>query len=68
MLKVKKELHPILLVIAMLVVCLTLPLTMVYIAFQSPDEIVLDEAVPLNKKQGLPSNSQMEKNELPETS
>lgn len=66
--KVKKELRPILLVITMLIVCLTLPVTMVYIAFQSPDEIVLDEAVPLNKKQGLPSNSHVEKIELPETS
>ena len=68
MLKIKKELHPILLVLAMLIMCLTLPITMVYISFQSTDEIVLDEAVPLNKKQGLPANSQIEKIEMLEIS
>ena len=65
--KIKHDLRPILLIIALLVMCLIIPVTMVYIAFQAPDDIVLDEAVPLNKKQGLPSNSDAEKNGMPET-
>ena len=65
--KIKQELCPILLVIALLVMCLIMPVTLVYISFQTTDEIVLDDSVPLNKKQGLPSNSHVDKIELPET-
>ena len=43
------------LILALLLMCLALPLTMVYISFQSTDESVLIEEEPLNKKQGLPN-------------
>ena len=42
------------LIFALLLMCLALPLTMVYISFQTTDESVLIDDEPLNKKQGLP--------------
>ena len=42
------------LIFALLLMCLALPLTMVYISFQTTDESVLIDEEPLNKKQGLP--------------
>lgn len=35
-------------------ISITIPIVMVTIALQSPDEIILQDEEPLNKKQGLP--------------
>ena len=51
----KQKLKRASLIFALLLMCLALPLTMVYISFQSTDESVLIDEEPLNKKQGLPS-------------
>ena len=53
--KLKQKLKRGSLIFALLLMCLALPLTMVYISFQSTDESVLIGQEPLNKKQGLPS-------------
>lgn len=53
--KLKQTLKRGTLIFALLLMCLALPLTMVYISFQSTDESVLIDEQPLNKKQGLPS-------------
>ena len=61
--KLKQTLKRGSLIFALLLMCLALPLTMVYISFQSTDESVLIEEEPLNKKQGLPNKPH--KNEAP---
>ena len=50
----KQKLKQASLIVALLLMCLALPLTMVYISFQTTDESVLIDEEPLNKKQGLP--------------
>lgn len=50
----KQKFKQVSLILALLLMCLALPLTMVYISFQTSDESVLIDEEPLNKKQGLP--------------
>ncbi len=61
--KLKQNIKRVSLILALLLMCLALPLTMVYISFQSTDESVLIDEAPLNKKQGLPSKQ--DKDESP---